>query len=202
MVRLILFLLLSIFFSNVGVRAQRLNTSNSGYTEKEQDSTSVNSRPGFRKQSGVIQRTDRKRVLKPLHSSQLNLEVDADTDPNGKSDLTGGLSASDIIKTDYDRMPADVKSKINSNKALGKYLLGGIVKGFTVEINACTNKETQEKLFAFLNNKKGFFDSEFISTGLVKLFVDPTFNSSDLKDLMDAKGIHFNFLNRFYLLKK
>ena len=99
-------------------------------------------------------------------------------------------------------MPADVQSKINNNKSQGKYLLEGIAKAFMVEIKTCFTDADRKKALSFLKSKKGYINSQFVSAGLVKIIVEPTFDSADLKDTMVAEGIHFNFLNRSYLLKK
>lgn len=108
---------------------------------------------------------------------------------------------SEIIKVDFRNMPQDVQSKVNTNKSQGKNLLEGISKVFLVEIKSCITDADQEKTLSFLKSKKGFIQSQFVSAGLVKIIVEPTFDSAELKEAMGSAGIQFNFLNRSYLLK-
>lgn len=109
--------------------------------------------------------------------------------------------ASEAIRIDYKNMPADVQARIDRNKAQGKYLLDGIAKSFTVEIKTCLTDADHKKTLSFLKTKTGFIKSQFISTGVVKIIVEPVFDSENLKEAMVTEGIHFNFLNRSYLLK-
>lgn len=102
---------------------------------------------------------------------------------------------------DYNSMPADVKSKVSSNKANGKPLLDGVLKGYTVEVESCKTETSAKQSLLFLNDIKGFYKTIFISSGKVKLMVSPEVSSVELKDKMLAAKLKFNFLEQFYLLK-
>lgn len=106
------------------------------------------------------------------------------------------------LNIDFDKLPADVQQKINANKLSGKNLLDGIAKAFTVEVKTCNTIEDEQKALSFLTTKKGFINSEFVSSGFVRIIVEPTFDSVELKDLMLNAAIDFNFLNEYYLVKK
>jgi hypothetical protein len=111
------------------------------------------------------------------------------------------LKASETVRIDYKNMPQEVQAKIDKNKAQGRYLLEGINKVFLVEIRSCITDADQKKLLSFLKNKKGFIQSQFVSSGMIKIFVEPYYESTELKDVMSAEGIQFNFINRLYTLK-
>lgn len=110
-------------------------------------------------------------------------------------------SASAIISLDFNNMPPEVQSRIGTNKRSGKFLLDGIVKFFIVEIKSCITEADQQKTLSFLHTKKGFIQSQLVSSGLVKIFVSPTYDAAELKEAMSSAGIHFNFIKRSYSLK-
>ena len=192
MIRSLLFLLFIVFLSN-RLNAQQSTVINNSNPEKSPAAVSA-SGAGFKKQSSAPSPRQKKQAVgdKTIVSDKQTLAGIAPTTSMTES----------IVATDYARMPADVQLKLNNNKAQGKDLLDGISKGFTVQINACRTDAAREKILSFLKTKKGFTSSEFVSPGLVKIIVDPSFDSGDLKDSMDAERIVFNFINRFYLLKK
>lgn len=102
---------------------------------------------------------------------------------------------------DYNSMPYDVKNRVSSNKANGKPLLDGVLKGYTVDIAACQSETSTKSILSFLTDMKGFCKVVFISPGKVKLIVQPELSSVDLKDNMLRSKLKFNFLEQFYLLK-
>ncbi|MEO8771799.1 MAG: hypothetical protein ABI402_17010 [Ferruginibacter sp.] len=190
MVRSTFILLLSIGMSNSMV-AQQV------HSEKKVINDSSQSTIGFRQKSPSTgeKRTASKNTAQPsAHNTKTSInKVVANTDDAAK--------VSEIMKLDYHNMPADVQSKVNANKLQGKNLLEGVAKVFIVEIKECKSDADHKNTLLFLKTKKGFINSQFVSTGLVKIIVEPTFDSADLKDAMNSKDIHFNFLNRSYALK-
>jgi len=195
MVRFIFFLLLIIFINNRLV-AQDLRA------EKKAATDSSGSKIGFKKQS-ASPIVEKKSIPKnPAPISIDNHKAKAEQNAVIPGEAKNVSKASEMIRIDYNNMPADVQLKINDNKAQGKYLLTGIAKSFMVEIKSCLTDADQKKTLLFLKSKKGFINSQLVSTGLVKIIVEPTFDSEELKDAMSAEGIHYNFLNRSYLLKK
>ena len=162
-----------------------LPVSQTGF--KKQNSSSVVTKKNIPKNSVVIPGQDLKGSVNTQNSN-----------PGAREELSKSL---EIIRIDYNNMPADVQLKISHNKALGKYELEGINKVFTVEIKSCLTDADRKKILSFLKAKKGYINSQLVSAGVVKIVVEPTFDSGDLKNAMAAEGIHFNFLNRSYLLK-
>ena len=196
MLRSILFLLFVIFTNNRLV-AQQSSAGNHLPAEKKAATVSFNPRTGFKKQSSSAA----EKHTAPKKSNTVSTTIPKNA--AGWDDLKNNASkTSETIKIDYNNMPADVQSKVNSNKVTGKNLLEGVAKVFTVEIKTCTTDADHKRVLSFLKAKKGFINSQFVSAGVVKIIVEPTFDSVDLKDAMLAEGIRFNFLNRSYLLKK
>lgn len=190
MVRTAFILLLTIGITNSMVAQQVLS-------EKKVKKDSSNSTIGFRQKSHY--RGEKKSPPKSMeHPPATTGKNDAD---NIVVNADEAAKVSEIMKLDYQNMPANVRSKVNANKLQGKSLLNGVVKIFTVEIKECNTDADQKKTLLFLKTKKGFLNSQFVSKGLVKIIVEPTFDSVDLKDAMNSKDIHFNFLNRSYSLK-
>lgn len=105
------------------------------------------------------------------------------------------------IQFDYSQMPFDVQNKIDLNKATEKNLLDGIAKAFTVEINSCNTAESVKNTLSFLGDDNRFINSEFVSSGVVRINVVNSFDSVALKELMLEAGISFNFLNEYYFVK-
>ncbi len=194
MIRIVFFLLIAIFV-NTGLTAQQVKA------EKKEPADGTASKTGFKKQSPPPgnKSTLKNPVSAPIESSKTQ------TGQSGKTSSTVAAKNStkvlEMVSVDYKNMPATVQSRINSNKSQGKYLLDGIDKVFLVEIKSCLTDADRKKTLAFLKNNKGYINSQLVSAGLVKIIVLPEFDSSDLKDAMSAQGIHFNFLNRSYLLK-
>ena len=173
--------------------AQQTNAGKKEVTEPS------GSKPGFKNQSPPATSTENKSTSKPAATVPPgNHKTATDHNPVSAADVA---KASEIIRVDYINMPADVQARINNNKAQGKYLLEGIAKSFLVEIKTCLTDADREKTLSFLKTNKGFINSQFIAAGQVKIFVEPSFDSAELKEAMAGKGIHFNFLNRSYLLK-
>ncbi|MFT3910982.1 MAG: hypothetical protein QM737_16300 [Ferruginibacter sp.] len=171
------------------------------HSKKAAATDSPKSAIGFKQKSSSTPVEGKKSTVK--NSNQVTINNHNST--AGKKEMNPAEDAaivSGIMKTDYANMPADVQSKINNNKAQGKNLLEGVSKVFTVEIKSCLTDADHKKTLLFLKSKKGFINSQFVSAGLVKIIVEPTFDSAELKDAMNAEKIHFNFLNRSYLLKK
>ncbi len=167
---------------------------------KKADSPS-NSTIGFKKQSNS---TSGKKKATVKNSASVPTEPLKLATPQSKvsqAEKENQAKALEIIRVDYNAMPAEVKQKISNNKTQGKYLLDGIAKAFLVEIKTCMTEADQIKTLSFLKSKKGFIQSQLASPGVVKLIVDPSFDSPDLKELMANGGVQFNFLNRSYLLK-
>lgn len=190
MVRAAFILLLSIGMSNSMV-AQQV------YSEKKVKNDSSNSTIGFRQKSNSS--GEKKSPPGNIgHSSVTNSKTGA---KSSVVNIDEAAKVSEIMRLDFYNMPGNVQSKINANKLQGKSLLEGVVKVFTVEIKECKTDADQKNTLLFLKTKKGFINSQFVSTGLVKIIVEPTFDSADLKDAMNSKDIHFNFLNRSYSLK-
>ena len=190
MVRSTFILLLSIGISN-SVVAQQV------HSEKKIMSDSSNSTIGFKPKSPSY--LDKKTA--PKNTGQSSVTNSRTTANKTVANTDDAAKVSEIMKLDYHNMPANVQSKINANKLQGKKLLEGVVKVFTVEIIACKTDADHKNTLLFLKTKKGFINSQFVSTGLVKIIVEPTFDSADLKDAMNSKDVHFNFLNRSYALK-
>ena len=192
MIRSTLFLLLMIFINN-NLVAQDPSS------EKKAVAPNI---IGIKKQSI----TSRSIVKKSKAQNPGPLPVDKHTmqsaqNMTNKASVKATSKALETIKVDYRDMPAEVQSKINSNKLSGNYLLEGIAKEFRVEIKTCLTDADQKKTLSFLKTKNGFIHSQLVSAGVVALIVDPTFDSADLKDAMGAQGIQCNFLSRSYLLK-
>lgn len=190
MVRTAFILLLSIGISN-SVVAQQV------YPEKKVKNDSTGSTIGFRKTSQSP--GEKKPSSKKTTPSSVSTGKTAEN--NNAVNAAEAAMISEIMKLDYQNMPANVQSRVNANKLQGKSLLKGVVKVFAVEIKECKTDTDQKNILQFLKTKKGFISSLFVSTGLVKIIVKPTFNSTDLKDAMNSKDIHFNFLNRSYSLE-
>lgn len=110
------------------------------------------------------------------------------------------VHVSETIQFDINQMSSDVQSKINNNKSAGKNLMDGIAKGFTVEIKSCINSDETKKILSFLENENGIIKSEFVSKGIIKIIVEPAFDSVVLKEKMLEAGINFNFQNEFYIV--
>lgn len=106
----------------------------------------------------------------------------------------------ETIPFDYNQMPQDVQIKIDQNKAAGKSALDGIAKAYTVEIKSCSNSESTKNNLAFLNKQNGFIRVVFVSSGIIKIIVQPDFDSVDLKNSMISAGVEFNFLNEYFLI--
>ena len=190
MVRTAFILLLSIGMTNSMV-AQQV------YSEKKVKNDSSNSTIGFRQKS----HSSGEKKSTPKSMGQPSATTSKNGADNTVVNADEAAKVSEIMKLDYQNMPANVQSKVNANKLQGKSLLNGVVKIFTVEIKECKTDADQKKILLFLKTKKGFLNSQFVSNGLVKIIVEPTFDSVDLKDAMNSKDIHFNFLNRSYSLK-
>ncbi|MEO6670682.1 MAG: hypothetical protein ABIN36_14465 [Ferruginibacter sp.] len=191
MVRSIFYFIFCIGMSN-NLIAQKV------HSEKKLSSDSSGPKPAIRQKAAATQgeKSKHKNVSLPSFDNPK---------PMGNQSLSAAsdnaAKVSEIMKLDYPNMPAHVQSKINANKLQGRNLLEGIVKIFTVEIKECKTDAQHKNTMLFLKPKKGFISSQFVSEGLVKIFVEPGFDSSDLKDAMNSKNIHFNFLNRSYALK-
>ena len=195
MLRFLLFLLLIIFINNRSF-AQQINADNNSASEKKAVPVSSNSTPGFKKRSSnSVEKQKNTKNSNPVSiNSSRNVPVSTSSENTAKTMET--------IRIDYNNMPAVVQLKVNNNKAAGKNLLEGIAKVFSVEIKTCITDADHKKILSFLKAKKGFINSQFVSEGLVRIIVEPTFDSVDLKDALLTEGIRFNFLNRSYLLKK
>ena len=193
MVRIIFFSLFIISFNNKLAAQQQ---------PAETKKTTASPTYGFKKQSSFPV-ADKRSIPANQAPRPSDIQKVTFSSPPALSAAERKLAAkaSEIIKTDYNNMPVDVQLKINSNKARGKYLLDGIAKAFNVQMKICQKDSDQKKVLGFLKQYKGFLNSQWISPGLVKIIVDPTFDSPELKDAMDAKGLQFNFLNRTYFLK-
>ena len=171
------------------------------HSKKNAATDSPKSTIGFKQRSSSTPVEGKKSTAKNSTQVPVN-DHNATSDKKGINPAEDAAIVSGIMKVDYPNMPADVQSKINNNKAQGKNLLEGISKVFTVEIKSCLTDADHKKTLLFLKSKKGFISSQFVSAGLVKIIVEPTFDSADLKAAMGAEKIQFNFLNRSYLLKK
>lgn len=101
---------------------------------------------------------------------------------------------------DYNQLAAYVQQRLDENKTAGRDLFNGVVKGFTVNIPVCTNAFEAASLLSFLSAQAFYVRSEFVSPGTVRILVQPSFDSVQLKDAMRAQGIDFNFINEFYAL--
>ena len=200
MFRILTLLLIGTFMHTTSF-AQQSTAGNGPESEKKVSNNPPTSKIGFKKRSSVPvgKRTAPKRSDVVSGAGQISRTT---KNPVGSTGNENSSKTLETIRIDYNNMPADVKSKVNANKAGGKDLLDGIVKVFTVEIKTCTTDADHKKLLSFLKAKKGFINSEFVSAGLLRIMVDPAFDSVDLKDVMLAEGIRFNFLSRTYLLKK
>jgi hypothetical protein len=170
--------------------------------EKKSTPNTSDSKTGFKRQSPAPFTEKRSAPKDPAPVSTDIHKTEVKQNVLSPAEKENAAKASEAIRIDYNNMPADVQSKINTNKTQGKYLLEGIAKTFLVEIKTCSTDTDRKKTLSFLKNKKGFINSQFVSAGLVKIIVEPTFDIDDLKDAMVAEGIHFNFLKRSYLLKK
>jgi hypothetical protein len=186
--------LLLIICINNGLFAQQTTT------EKKITHNPASSKDGFKKQSPL---TTAEKKSTPQNTAPAPVANHTTTTSQNKAQVTAAddAKASEILRVDYNNMPADVQSKINNNKLHGKYLLDGVAKAFLVEINTCLTDADQKKTLSFLKTKKGFINSQLTTAGRVTITVEPTFDSADLKDAMASEGIHFNFLSRSYLLK-
>jgi len=105
------------------------------------------------------------------------------------------------IPFNYSSMPPEVQKKIDSNKASGKNILDGIIKGYRVEIKSCNSESDCNTQLNFLNNEIGFIRYEFVSAGVVNLIVNSDFDSVALKQKLFDAGVAFNFLTEYFLLK-
>ena len=195
MQRSLLFLLLIIVI-NKGLFAQQSTAGNDLSSEKKSPAPSSNNTTGFKKQSASS--AEKNGPVK----KQNQVSAGSRKNTAGSVDAENASKVSETIRVDYNNMPADVQLKISQNKVARKKLLEGITKVFTVEIKTCITDDDHKKALSFLKGKKGFINSQFVSAGLVRIIVEPTFDSVDLKDALLAEGIRFNFLNRSYLLKK
>ncbi|MEO6490480.1 MAG: hypothetical protein ABIO04_11105 [Ferruginibacter sp.] len=190
MLRILLFLLITISISYIS-NAQETRGKETPEKPLPVNSSSI---PGFRKQSSAITVNEKKNV---------HIDAGRSVESDRKIVVTGNSAEiSGILKTDYNNMSPTVQSKINQNKATGKNLLDGVEKGFTVQIKSCATDSDHKRILSFMSVNKQFIRTEFVSAGLVKIIVEPTFDSVDLKESMSTHNISFNFLNRFYLLKK
>lgn len=185
MIRLVPFLLLFILF-NTGLAAQAVPAEKKTVTESPKITIKA------KKRSSELSTANGKT------SVASTIVLKGQSTP-GKDVNT--QKASEIIRIDYANMPATVQARINANKASGKFLLEGVAKAFTVEIKNCMTETDQLKTLSFLRQRKDFIRSELISAGVVKITVEPAFDSIELKEAMLSQGISFNFLYRVYLLK-
>lgn len=101
---------------------------------------------------------------------------------------------------DYDQFPAELKQKVNSNKANGLPLLEGINKVYRVEIKQCTDESECNKKLEFMLREHDFISLSFREITLVDLRVSPSMKSEDLKSLLLSGGLTFNFIQEFYTL--
>lgn len=181
-----------------------MQKANAQAIEEKKNVNSLQTNP-----EGIKQKTSSsERVANPTPSQNSIAET-----PNNLSDNKSEKNISsnnsekknlsiETIRWDYNHMPIEVQSKINENKLSEKKLLDGIVKGFLIEIKSCNSSETTNDNLSFLKGQNGIIREEFVSNGIVKIIVEPDFDSVDLKEKMLGAGIDFNFLNEFYLVNK
>jgi hypothetical protein len=111
------------------------------------------------------------------------------------------VSANPALVT-YNLMPQEVQLKMDANKAGGKSDLEGILKGYTINISACTTVASMESMLDFLNGTPDFIRSEFVSAGTIHAVVEPSYNSVTLKEALVAKGIAFSFVNEYFFVNE
>ena len=105
------------------------------------------------------------------------------------------------VLADYYQMPFEVQSKMDVNKANGKPVLEGVLKGYHVEIKSCISENEMNRILDFLSEVNGFVNCEFVSNGLIKINVQCNLDTDPLEEIMIRKGIIFNFLDEFYFIK-
>jgi len=105
------------------------------------------------------------------------------------------------VLVDYNQMPFEVQSKMDANKANGKPVLEGVLKGYHVVIISCISENEMNRVLDFLSEVNGFINCEFVSNGLIKINVQCNLDTDPLEEIMIKKGIVFNFLDEFYFVK-
>ena len=195
-----LIILIIISISNLSI-AQKSNQNTSLQEKKTVDSAP--STIGFKNQSSNNSSNENQYIQQNSNKSTTNIQSTYQKQTTTVSTNSNQTATSfSSLNIDFNKLPIDVQQKINSNKLSGKNLLDGIAKAFTVEVKVCNTIEDEKKMFSFLTTKNGFINSEFIAKGLVRIIVEPTFDSVELKELMLSAAIDFNFLNEYYLIKK
>ena len=101
---------------------------------------------------------------------------------------------------DFDHMSIAVKNRINNNKLNGLNLADGISKSYKIIVKHCDTVEIAKKMFSFLKSKNGFLKINYVSDGIVQIFVVPNFSSEDLKETLLSQNITFNFISEEYQL--
>lgn len=162
---------------------------NAQTTERRTELTQAESAPGFKKQNNTAER----KVIN---------EATSRGDENNNTVSNTQTESRPLPVFNYSDLPSDVQQRLNENKNSDRYLFDGVVKGYTVNIPASTNPFESEKLLSFLSTQHGFIKSEFVSPGTVRLLVQPDFDSVQLKELLKAQSLDFNFVNEFFTLDK
>jgi len=103
---------------------------------------------------------------------------------------------------DYSKMPVAVQKQIDLNKINNHPPLFGIAKVFSIQFPVCKTRELAESKLGFLRTEKEYISLEFISSGLIKIFVQPSFNSVHLKNKLTEKKIAFSFEDETYTVNK
>lgn len=138
---------------------------------------------------------------RPVKNNTIRKKNNTTSSGESTKEKTVATNTSTQPPVNFSQLPPDVQTQISKNKLSGKKLLDGVAKTFTVKISECTNVIETNKILSFLKTEKGVFGVKFISSGLVKIEVDPEFDSVTLKDLMKGKGVNFVFLDKYYCLQ-
>ena len=199
MIRILQFKFLFLFFLLSSQTSLAQTGDHPESTEKENTIPVYNA--GFKTLSGVNNRID-KESLNSIQSNSVISDNEISSSNYASIFLIEGNKKKEVGLFDYNQMPFDVQKKIDFNKATGKNLLDGIAKAFTVEIKSYTNAVSAKTGLSFLERDSRFLNTEFVSTGIVRVNVINSFDSVELKESMLGAGISFNFLNEFYFINE
>jgi hypothetical protein len=107
-----------------------------------------------------------------------------------------------LLDLDQNSLPADVRQRMDNNKAAGRNLFDGLLKGHRVQIKSCRTQSDVDKTFGFLSAHPGFKNAKLVSDGLVKISLDPHCNTVSIKDALDSRDVEFNFLDEYYFISQ